>query len=642
MGLIAKLILLVLAALVVPDLARGGTFEVSACGSAPGLLNNSWTYTQSGATSELEHGDGCGLSGELGGLWVRDNLVENETASGASGYWRFLAPSGTSIVKVSGSRWLRTRNDTDFRVRSLADSLEIEGCQGDNGNGKCDLGVLGGESFMFPQLTASEVRMGFRCASSSSCLNGATIHHVQAVLYGATVTLSDPTDPTIVGAPSGSLFGGGWLKGSQTAQVVGRDATGIKKLALTRDGGSPVKTDARACDYTYALPCPSPNADVASAFGNVDTTVFTDGVHLVKSEVTDAAGNTATSEATVQIDNTAPTAPISLKPSDDRTWSTNSMRTVQWVNPGGQASPIESAVVTVCRDGGGCFSPAASTTQSAFALSAEGRYVVSVKLVDAAGNTTVTPATTVVGYDTTAPAAPVLGTPKNPAGNGNFEVAADASADPGPAPIVSFVGEACPADGGACEPISSVGSPPDRATTFLPRIGKWTFTVRAVDAAGNTGPSNARTVEYVAPAPAATATATATPTTSSTPTGTESPTASPSPTATPTPTPSPRPTATPRKRPVLRLTLTRVTKRMVIVRGAVSRAATGRVAVVVGARRRTTVGTVPVRGGRFHARIRLRVKQRGARRVLVAVRYGGDSTYRPREKTVTLRRRGRP
>ena len=315
------------------------------------------------------------------------------------------------------------------------------------------------------------------------------------------------------------------------------------------------------------------------------------------------------------------------------------MRTLQWVLPGGQVAPITAAQVDVCRQGGSCFSPAATTTSSSFSLPAEGAYTATIRLVDAAGNVGAVPATVALGWDTGAPPPPVLGSVQ-PNGGGTYLISVNTSNDPGPAPVASVVGEACPQSGGTCRSFVASGSPPSYATFDLPAAGLWMITARTVDAAGNTGPSAMTT--YTVPAAA---TPTPTPTTPPTPGQSPAPSVSPQPTATTTPaftvapteTPTTTATATaaPRRRPGLRLTKARLTRTRVIVRGVIAADAAG--AVSVSARGRTRA--LRIGGGSFAGSLRLPKRAYGAKRVRLTAAYVGDEAFLPRTRRQVLRRR---
>lgn len=589
-----------------------GSYEVLSCKAAAGNLNAAWSFVETGPAGQLQHGDSCAGSGEFGGLWVYDNLSAGASNGDVSGYWRFDAPPTTTITGFSYSRYLRTYDDPDWRSEvRRADGATFESCDVPAGTGPyCMRGTSGGVAAAFTADT-TRLEVGVRCATGSSslyCINGASIHKAQATLYGATVTIDDPLAPQ-AGALTGSLFAGGWVRGTRSAAMTGADATGIQSLELMRDGATNVKASSFSCDYRVPAPCP---ASASSAWSNVDTTVLSDGTHAFSGVARDAAGNTQAASADVRVDNTAPVAPIGL--TADAAWSSQAVgRTVSWSLPGGQVAPIGTAQVTLCRERGSCFTPSASTTGSTFGLPSEGRWVASVRLVDAAGNVGAA-GEVPVGYDAGSPSAPALGTVE-PAGGNAYRMPVDTTGDPGPAPITSVQGEACPVAGGACSALTGSGAPPTAATFELPGPGDYAISARGIDAAGNVGATASET--YTVPS-------------GPTPSATATPSVTAGPSATPTATP-----ATPRIRPMLKVTRAQLTRRRVAVRGVVSKGGTGRVAVRLAARGRAITKSVKVRSGTFVVTVRLDTRLRGIRHARLRVRYGGDARYLAR----TVKRR---
>lgn len=605
--------LIALIVLAVAPAAPAGTYDVMACGAATDRANLAWTYVETGAAGKLEYGDGCATgTGDFGGLWVRDTLNTGTTGNSngdVSGFWRFDAPATTAITAISYTRYLRTYADDRFRSElRRADGSAPDSCAVTIDVDPCTRGGSGGLPASFPGLGTSRLEVGVRCASGSSsmfCINGTGIHRAQATLYGATVTVEDPLAPEVTPL-SGSLFAGGWLRGTKTASMTANDATGIAEFDL-KAGNRTLKTDVRACDERLPAPCASPGATVGSAWTGVDTSTLSDGTYDVVGVARDAGDNpTSTGTVQVRVDNTPPVGPVGL--AGGPAWSSNPARNLSWSLPGGQAAPIESAQVTVCPAGSsnGCLTPAATTTASSLSLPTEGGWVAQVRLVDAAGNVTETPGSLPVGYDATPPPAPDLGSVEATGGSG-YLVAVTPN-DPGPAPIAGLQGEACPADGGACRP---VGGRPDRASFELPSAGEWTIAIRTVDAAGNVSPS--AVAEYRVTDPP-----------------TSSPSPDPSVTGTASPSPSPSPLA--RATPTLTLTKTRLSRRRLTVAGTLSANATGRIVITLKARKRTRKRTARVGpGGRFRRSFPLGRGQRGARRAKLTVRYGGNADFLPRQ-----------
>ncbi len=113
-------------------------------------------------------------------------------------------------------------------------------------------------------------------------------------MYGATVTLSDPTPPTL-SAPSGALWGpgeaGGFHKGTVSVAVSAADVGGgVASIVLSADG-RPVETYTAPCNFTFAQPCPS---STGTQTLTLPTTQLSDGTHTLTLVATDAAGNQST------------------------------------------------------------------------------------------------------------------------------------------------------------------------------------------------------------------------------------------------------------------------------------------------------------------------------------------------------------
>ena len=73
------------------------------------------------------------------------------------------------------------------------------------------------------ELTSRRRMSGTRLAEE--CITGASRHAVWAAMYGATVTVADPTPPTL-STPYGTLWAageaGGFHKGTETVSGLGR------------------------------------------------------------------------------------------------------------------------------------------------------------------------------------------------------------------------------------------------------------------------------------------------------------------------------------------------------------------------------------------------------------------------------------
>lgn len=296
-------------------LATTGSYEVSACNYAPDAGNNSWTWATNDPSQPdhfAEHpncpyrlGGTGGAADQEGGLSTTDALgLSSGAPPGTSAGWTFTAPAGTTITGITYERYLGHESDPDnFWSPALrADGTIVPGetCLDSVQNGEsCFVGGPpgeGGEPGVITGLSAHQLSLGIVCQAHTGeeCVTGATLHEVWTAMYGAAVTLSDPTPPTL-SAPSGALWGpggaGGFHKGVESVTVSGQDVGGgVQSIVLAADG-QPVETYNAPCNFTFAQPCPlSTGAQTLT----LPTTSLTDGPHTLTLVATDAAGNQST------------------------------------------------------------------------------------------------------------------------------------------------------------------------------------------------------------------------------------------------------------------------------------------------------------------------------------------------------------
>ncbi|MFP5220493.1 MAG: Ig-like domain repeat protein [Actinomycetes bacterium] len=239
------------------------------------------------------------------------------------------------------------------------------------------------------------------------------------------------------------------------------------------------------------LECRVGDSGAFTACGNdlvLDLAGAPDGEYAIWVRSIDLAGNVgvATRSAYV-LDTRAPAAPVLTAPAGP---SSDVQPTWTWTGEAGATSRC-----TLTRDGVLVSSGSCSTPWSPL-LGADGTYVLTVRLVDAAGNVSAPTSASYV-LDTTAPAAPGVAGPSSP--NSLTE------------PLFSFTAEAgavteCRMSYGATadavSPISgwAVCNSPTSWMTTDP--GHYAFEVRAIDAAGNVSPVAAYAYEYDPAAPA--------------------------------------------------------------------------------------------------------------------------------------------
>jgi len=315
-------------------LARTGSYEVSACNYAPEAVNNSWTWATTDPSQPdhyAEHancpyrlGGSGGTADQEGGLSTTDALgLANGAPPGTSAGWTFTAPVGTTITGINYERYIGHQldpfNDWSPALRADGTVIPSETCLDSSHNGEtCFVGGPpgeGGEPGVITGLSAHQLYLGVVCQAPSGdeCITGATQHEVWAAVYGARVTLSDPTPPTL-SAPSGALWGpgeaGGVHKGTESVTTSAQDVGGgVQSIVLSADG-RPVETYSASCNFTFAQPCPS---STGAQTLTLPTTELSDGTHTLTLVAIDAAGNQSTvASEQITVDNSPPPAPVEV------------------------------------------------------------------------------------------------------------------------------------------------------------------------------------------------------------------------------------------------------------------------------------------------------------------------------------------
>ena len=292
-------------------LATTGSYEVSACNYAPEAVNNSWTWASTDP-SQPDHyakhancpyllGDSGGAADQEGGLSTTDALgLSSGAPPGMSAGWTFTAPAGTTIASIAYERFMGHESDPDnyWSPALRADGTIVSGetCLDSVQNGEmCSVGGPpgeGGGSATIAGLSAHELSVGIVCRAPTGeeCVTGAILHEVWAAVYGARVTIADPTPPTL-SAPSGALWGpgeaGGVHKGTESVTTSAQDVGGgVRSIVLSADG-LPVESYNAPCNFTYPQPCPS---STGAQTLTLPTTELSDGTHTLTLVATDAAG----------------------------------------------------------------------------------------------------------------------------------------------------------------------------------------------------------------------------------------------------------------------------------------------------------------------------------------------------------------
>ena len=387
-----------------------GSYEVRSCNDAPEAVNNSWTWTTTDASQPAhfaEHancpyriGGSGGTSDREGGLSTTDALgLSSGAPPGTSAGWAFTAPSGTIITTITYERYIGHESDPD---NYWSPALRVEGtivpgetCLDSVENGEtCSVGGPPGEGespAVVSGLATHQLSLGIVCnaPTGQECVTGATLHEAWAAMYAATVTLSDPTPPTL-NAPSGALWGpgeaGGFHKGTESVTTSAQDVGGgVQSIVLSADG-RPVETYAAPCNFTFAQPCPS---STGTQTLTLPTTGLSDGTHTLALVTTDAAGNqSAVASEQITVENSAPPPPVGL--SATATQAGGSTFTATWSDPAGQVAPITGALYQVCpaSGSGSCSAPAQAPAAgpATVTVPGPGSWSIAVWLTNAADN----------------------------------------------------------------------------------------------------------------------------------------------------------------------------------------------------------------------------------------------------------------
>jgi hypothetical protein len=397
----------VAAALTTPASAAIGSYQVSACDFANGA-NNSWVFHTNDPSHYQSHtncpyttGSGGGTIDQEGGLAATDLLGAATGAQpGTTADWTFTAPTGTTIGAIQYARYLGHANDTsnDWTPALSADGTIIPGetCSITLPAPGCAVGtqppLSPSNTVDITGLSATQLEFGVQCDAPTGqvCVTGASEHDVWAAMYGATVTIDDPTPPTLDN-PAGTLWGpgpaNGYHRGTETLDASAQDSGGgVQAITLAIDGHTATSYQA-SCDYTRPQPCPSSSGPQTLA---LDTTAVTDGTHTLTVVATDAAGNqSSVASEQITVDNTAPTAPSALTATAVAAGSATF--DIAWTNPTGETAPISGAAYEMCPAGSatGCSQPAPAdgTAATRVTVPGPGTWIISVWLTDAAGNT---------------------------------------------------------------------------------------------------------------------------------------------------------------------------------------------------------------------------------------------------------------
>jgi hypothetical protein len=266
--------------------------------------------------------------------------------------WRWDAPEGTGITRISGTWWHTLHDGIEQRigVANWSGGLDVFAAASTTDVTPRDF-VVG---FSTP-MPALEDRLLCAKAESKWCnLDPGSWSAIRAL----TITIEDDFLPVF--SIGGDMLAGGWLRGEHKLEYSALDGgSGLKRTEALIDG-HPVLAHDHPCNVvsvsgelraTTMRPCPTNRV----GYYPISTTGFSDGPHTVSHCATDFAGNVNCGlTRTILIDNNPPAHPRDLAISGgSEGWRRSDDFDPLWVNPDqGPASPIGGASWRITGPGG--------------------------------------------------------------------------------------------------------------------------------------------------------------------------------------------------------------------------------------------------------------------------------------------------
>lgn len=371
--------------------AEAGKYSVAQCGWYLGA-DASWADTTGGAKFRPEAYCVKPLGTDpFDGAHMKSFTRAASTVSGTRfARWRWEAPPGTAITRVSGTWWQTLHDGMEQRIGAGTWSGGFEPFAIATSTNVTPRNFVAGFAYPVP---AIEDRL--LCARGESKWCGLDRTSWSAV-RALTITVEDN------GAPGagigGDLLAGGWRRGAQNVDFWGGDVGAGIRFGETSIDGSRVNLTEYPCAKalvgsewraTQMRPC----SLGVSGRTTVGTGAFSDGPHTVSHCVTDFAGNVGcTPGQTVGIDNNAPAHPRGIALAGGDAWRRVNDFDLSWSNPDqGPASPIWGAFWRITGpasfDTGVKLAPGRDVTAIADrTLPRPGIYEIQVWLRDEAGN----------------------------------------------------------------------------------------------------------------------------------------------------------------------------------------------------------------------------------------------------------------
>jgi hypothetical protein len=305
--------------------------------------------------------------------------------------WRWEAPEGTGITRVSGTWWHALHDGIEQRlgVANLSGGFDVFAAASTTDVTPRDF-VVG---FSTPMPALEDRLLCARAESKWCSLEPGSWSAIRAL----TITIEDDFLPVF--SIGGDMLAGGWLRGEHKLEYSALDGgSGLKRTEALIDG-HPVLAHDHPCNVvsvsgelraTTMRPCPTTRV----GYYPISTTGFSDGPHVASHCAADFAGNVNCGLAqTILIDNNPPAHPRDLTiAGGNEGWRRGNDFDLTWVNPDqGPASPIGGATWRITGpagyDSGAKFVPGhqLGALQNLFVPRA-GIYSLSIWLRDEAGN----------------------------------------------------------------------------------------------------------------------------------------------------------------------------------------------------------------------------------------------------------------
>ncbi|MET0305900.1 MAG: hypothetical protein ABW196_06685 [Solirubrobacterales bacterium] len=340
MGIALALALLLLAA----REATAGHYTVAQCGWWVDVDAN-WADTTGGAKFRSDAWCVPSSGGDpINGVHVKSFTKGGATISGTRfARWRWVAPGGTGITRVTGTWWHTLHDGMEQRIGTgnwsggFDPFITASGTDTTPRNFAVDLAQ--------PQPALEDRLLCARPESKWCSIEPDSWSALRALV----ITLYDGYGP-VPGRAEAELAAGGWRRGAQRVNYWDTDVGGGVRFSETRLDGVKVGLTEYPCAKAFIdgewrgsrmQPCPTGAADEVT----VQTTSFSDGPHEVTRCATDFAGNSAClAPVGVLIDNHPPTSPRGLSLAGGAGWRRLDDFDFSWGNPDqGAASPVGGA-----------------------------------------------------------------------------------------------------------------------------------------------------------------------------------------------------------------------------------------------------------------------------------------------------------